>query len=273
MGLRCAPLQDDTGLDNSFCSFIIKRKYYQKDFPLPKTKTKSRSKSSIGLVKVGRLKFDKTLLIVIAAVVVATGGYFFYKGTHAAGANPYSCPAPQPTIEGFSQGTCVKFLQFVLKNYASQTSVTVSGGFDQATVDGVKKVQAISGLTQDGIVGPKTWAVINMLNAAHSGPSNWHYGKISGWVYGPGSPWNIYACKAQPFGYVVAVKAVKNGGRPLAVTINLGDKTASTDYRNDSPFYLVTPQASSTKLSISASYIPGTGAEFPVSYSSLPNCY
>ncbi|HSX52794.1 MAG TPA: peptidoglycan-binding domain-containing protein [Patescibacteria group bacterium] len=115
--------------------------------------------------------FSHHLLLPIAVIVAVTfvGGYIL-KQSHAASLNPYSCPAPQPTIEGYSQGPCVKYLQFVLKNYASQTSVTVTGLFDQATVNGVKNLQRIAGLTVDGIVGPKTWTVVNNLNAIYNPP-------------------------------------------------------------------------------------------------------
>lgn len=47
-------------------------------------KPKAKSKSTKGLVKVGKLKFDKTLVAVIAVVVVAAGGYLFYQASHAA---------------------------------------------------------------------------------------------------------------------------------------------------------------------------------------------
>ncbi len=121
--------------------------------------------------------FSHQLLLPIAviAAVTAVGGYVL-KRSHAENFNPYYCPAPQPSLAGFDTDTaghypCVHYLQYVLRNDASQSSVTVNGYFDQATVNGVKNVQHIAGLTMNGIVGTSTWQVINMLNASNTPPS------------------------------------------------------------------------------------------------------
>ena len=132
----------------------------------PKRQVKSTKPSAKkGLVS-SRFKFNKLGVLALAAVLGVAGVVYVYS-SHAATPNPYSCPAPQPTIEAYSQGNCVKYLQYVLLHDASQTSVTTSGLFDQATVNGVKNVQTIAHLTVDGIVGPNTWAVINKLNATN----------------------------------------------------------------------------------------------------------
>jgi len=53
-------------------------------------------------------------------------------------------------------------LQSVLRSKASQ-QLAVDGVFSQATLAGVLNLQRFMGLTPDGIVGPKTWAVIDFL--------------------------------------------------------------------------------------------------------------
>lgn len=58
----------------------------------------------------------------------------------------------------------VRYLQGVLRLKASQP-VTIDGDFGPQTATAVRNVQAFFGLTVDGVVGPKTWPVIDMLAA------------------------------------------------------------------------------------------------------------
>ena len=70
------------------------------------------------------------------------------------------CLSRRPTLSMTvnSQHPCVKILQRKLNNvYHVNPQVTVDGIFGQKTKKAVKQLQALKGLTQDGIVGPRTW--------------------------------------------------------------------------------------------------------------------
>lgn len=57
-----------------------------------------------------------------------------------------------PTIKKGSKGNAVKIWQIII-------GVTVDGNFGAKTELATKNFQRKNGLTQDGIVGPKTWPV------------------------------------------------------------------------------------------------------------------
>lgn len=61
-------------------------------------------------------------------------------------------------------GLDVMFVQGVVRDKASQTYVTVDGYYGPTTEGAVKNVQAWFGLTADGVVGPKTWALMRELS-------------------------------------------------------------------------------------------------------------
>ncbi len=138
---------------------------------MPKAKNKVAKSSSVkGLVKVGKLKFDKTLLAVIAVVVVAAGGYLFYQASHAATCN-------QITFRQGSSGTCVKSIQTILNGirYRYNTSVysqgvdypalAVDGKYGSSTAFTVGAFQKWTTVTVDGVVGPKTWNNLCIMGA------------------------------------------------------------------------------------------------------------
>ena len=94
-------------------------------------------------------------------------------GTDAAAriaAAPEPAPTPVPTPGGFmpavvrldSVGADVLALQVILRKCANQ-AVAVDGTFGPATDAAARNLQAIAGLTVDGICGPKTWAVALQL--------------------------------------------------------------------------------------------------------------
>src|SRR5438477_12556857 len=118
---------------------------------MPKTKKQSKTRQVLNCLKPTSPAKGMLLFAIVFAVI--GGSYLAYK-SFAAAANPYPCPAPQPTIQAFSTGNCVKYLQYVLINNAYQSKVIINGNFDAATVMGVKNVQLIAGLKADGIVGP-----------------------------------------------------------------------------------------------------------------------
>lgn len=72
-------------------------------------------------------------------------------------------PEGRSTIKMGSTGFKVEELQRKLNaHYPAYSKLTVDGKFGQATQNVVKEFQRRSGLTADGIVGPKTWAKLGM---------------------------------------------------------------------------------------------------------------
>lgn len=65
-----------------------------------------------------------------------------------------------PTLRQGSKGSAVKKLQTMLVQCASQ-KITIDGDFGPATHRAVVNVQKFFGAAADGIVGPKTWGVLN----------------------------------------------------------------------------------------------------------------
>ena len=72
------------------------------------------------------------------------------------------------TIKKGSKGGDVKTLQTML-NVIDNANLDVDGIFGSGTQSAVKKFQRANGLSADGIVGPKTWAVLESLYTSGSG--------------------------------------------------------------------------------------------------------
>lgn len=70
----------------------------------------------------------------------------------------------KPPVQLGSVGDAVKYLQGVLKLKANQTQISVDGKFGPQTRSAVVQFQAFMGLLADGIVGPKTWAAIDLVS-------------------------------------------------------------------------------------------------------------
>lgn len=66
------------------------------------------------------------------------------------------------TIRRGAFGPVVKYLQLVIHNKAGG-NISVDGDFGHQTESRVKDVQNFFGLSADGIVGSRTWSVIDML--------------------------------------------------------------------------------------------------------------
>jgi hypothetical protein len=75
-------------------------------------------------------------------------------------------PAPvqssAPTLQLGSTGESVKELQRVLSAWYPTLKLSIDGVFGPATMSAVKYLQTKAGLTADGIVGPKTRAVLHL---------------------------------------------------------------------------------------------------------------
>jgi hypothetical protein len=83
---------------------------------------------------------------------------------------PPPAPIPNPggpfmhaTIRKGSISADVFAAQVILRHRAGQSQVVCDGVFSTATEQAVRNVQAFTGQTVDGIVGPKTWAVLDLL--------------------------------------------------------------------------------------------------------------
>ncbi len=108
-----------------------------------------------------------THLVVPLAVVLilAVSGTVFYSVSHALTRNPYPCPN-QPTLyQGVYNPTCVRHVQWLLRNFNlnnyQQNRPAVNGAFDTATKLAVKDFQTNHHLYADGVVGQQTWAALS----------------------------------------------------------------------------------------------------------------
>jgi hypothetical protein len=89
------------------------------------------------------------------------------------GSTPAPAPTPAPPAPGgsFMHATVrlgdvnadVFALQVIVRHRAGQTGVACDGTFDSRTDAAVRNVQGFCGLVVDGIVGPKSWAVLDGL--------------------------------------------------------------------------------------------------------------
>ena len=69
----------------------------------------------------------------------------------------------RPTLYFGSTGEDVEYLQIWLKAVGFR-SLVVDGIFGVATQEAVNNFQKSSGLTVDGIVGPQTWATLELID-------------------------------------------------------------------------------------------------------------
>jgi len=88
----------------------------------------------------------------------------WYQGDHGlvvdavVGARTWAGLDP-PTIRKGSKGDAVRMLQRLLTDYGYDPG-PIDSDFGAETEDAVKKFQTDFGLAADGIVGPKTWAML-----------------------------------------------------------------------------------------------------------------
>lgn len=69
----------------------------------------------------------------------------------------------KPNLEKGDRGDAVRYAQGVILHHAGG-DILVDGDFGSATKRRVKDLQRFFGLTVDGKIGPRTWAVIDMLS-------------------------------------------------------------------------------------------------------------
>jgi hypothetical protein len=75
-----------------------------------------------------------------------------------------SKPAGRPTLRRGDEGEAVVVLQTILRNKAGG-GIVVDGRFGPNTERKVRLLQKFFKLTPDGVVGPKTWDVLNFINS------------------------------------------------------------------------------------------------------------
>ncbi|HEY9290940.1 MAG TPA: peptidoglycan-binding domain-containing protein [Microlunatus sp.] len=146
-----------------------------------------------------RLRAFITALATALAAVVATLGLSTVSAPTADAATCFNT-----TLRYGSRGSCVKALQDRLG------ALSVDGSYGSATRSRVKAFQADTGLTVDGITGPKTWKKLRA------------YGKALGWKSGA----TFYLCKVN--GSYLRYSVWNNTGKTIAWKF----KTSSTLYHN-----------------------------------------
>ena len=102
-------------------------------------------------------------IIVPAVVVVGVGiiGTYMLVASHAA----TTCKAN--TYGSGASSTCVKYIQrfyngagYQYWKWSGNALLTVDGKYGTQTKTQTAAFQKFSGLTQDGVVGPKTWSIL-----------------------------------------------------------------------------------------------------------------
>ena len=75
---------------------------------------------------------------------------------------PTPDPGTKPTLRRGDKGVYVTLAQTELKNKGYDLGKCgVDGDFGRATEAAVKQLQKDAGLVQDGVIGPRTWAVLD----------------------------------------------------------------------------------------------------------------
>jgi peptidoglycan hydrolase-like protein with peptidoglycan-binding domain len=69
-----------------------------------------------------------------------------------------------PTLRWGSTGPAVSYAQCILRDHGGQ-DIDVDGVFGPDTHNAVLNLQRFFGLTEDGIIGKDTWAVLRFLNS------------------------------------------------------------------------------------------------------------
>lgn len=85
------------------------------------------------------------------------------RGGQGGGGAASSRPGSLPTLRRGSRGDHVRVLQTVLNNRAGQR-LAVDGDFGPSTEAAVKNLQRFFGLSVDGVVGPRTWNAVQIIN-------------------------------------------------------------------------------------------------------------
>ena len=78
----------------------------------------------------------------------------------------------RPVIKEGSTGQDVKDLQTVLNRTGDQADIVIDGVFGAKTKEAVIAFQKQQNLTPDGIVGSKTWAIIDSIELFEGEPGN-----------------------------------------------------------------------------------------------------
>lgn len=113
---------------------------------------------------VGNSTWYKMVFLYVGVLDLAeliSQGQTYYPGS---GSQPF----PSVLREG-DRGEPVKVIQYILsvvaEFYSNIPSVAIDGIYGPATKNAVIAVQRMAGLTQDGIMGPQTWAVLYRMYA------------------------------------------------------------------------------------------------------------
>lgn len=103
----------------------------------------------------------RALIAGVAAVLVLTGvGYWAYSALNLDDANAGGCISRN--LRKGSSGSCVVYMQQMInstnQSVNSGSSIDTDGSFGSLTKKKVVAFQNGTGLTGDGVVGPRTWS-------------------------------------------------------------------------------------------------------------------
>jgi peptidoglycan hydrolase-like protein with peptidoglycan-binding domain len=106
----------------------------------------------------------KQLALLAVGIIAATGLGIGTASTASAMTEPFDCgvySTSEPLLGMNSSGDPVKALQCELNTAMTNTHLDVDGDFGTNTYKAVIRFQACGSLKQDGLVGPKTWALLD----------------------------------------------------------------------------------------------------------------
>ncbi|KJS71793.1 MAG: spore cortex-lytic protein [Desulfotomaculum sp. BICA1-6] len=110
----------------------------------------------------GRVKQNKSLLLILGALFVITFAIIAFNG--------YEASAQNRTLHWGSRGNEVSTVQQKLRQWGYYHGFT-DGLYGSATYNAVREFQRKNGLRADGVVGKSTWAALGYSAAAAQKPS------------------------------------------------------------------------------------------------------
>ena len=125
------------------------------------------------LKKLTAYGYSHIVLPALVVVSIAAVGTYVLNTSHAAAI------CKKSTFSSGRTGTCVQDIQYIVNgecsirattHYPSCSKLATDGQYGAKTIAQVKVFQKFVGLSQDGVVGPKTWTW--MCNAAKSATRN-----------------------------------------------------------------------------------------------------
>ncbi|MFK0256389.1 peptidoglycan-binding protein [Streptomyces sp. NPDC090445] len=104
----------------------------------------------------------RRIVSVLSAAALTAGvlGVTAPSASAAPGGCTYTSSSARPSLQHGSRGAAVKQAQCLSNIWGGVPKLAVDGVFGSRTLDKVKWIQGCHALTRNGIVGPRTWAVL-----------------------------------------------------------------------------------------------------------------